>query len=109
AWQLLFVFGAWCALGGARQVAVLARSNVVLVLCIAYLLFGFCVTLTWNFPQLGWHTPVWLEWIYPVSKTNLDILRFLHFVALAAVTLRLVPIDWPGLRSPLLRPLILCG
>jgi hypothetical protein len=37
------------------------------------------------------------------------VLRFAHFLALAAVTVRFLPRDWPGLKSPWLRPLILCG
>ena len=43
AWQLLFVFGAWCALGGAQRLsrhAALARSCSGIA--IAYLLFAFC-------------------------------------------------------------------
>jgi len=54
--------------------------------------------------------PSWLsDWMYPIDKTNLDVLRFAHFLALAAVTVRFVPRDWPGLKSPLFRPAILCG
>ena len=37
------------------------------------------------------------------------MLRFAHFLALAAITVRFLPKDWPGLKSPWLRPLILCG
>jgi hypothetical protein len=48
-------------------------------------------------------------WMYPIDKTDLDVLRFAHFLALAAITVRLVPRDWPALRSPWLKPLILCG
>ena len=33
--------------------------------------------------------------IYPIDKTNLDVLRFAHFLALAAVTVHFVPRDWP--------------
>ena len=47
--------------------------------------------------------------MYPIDKTDLDVLRFAHFLALAAVTVRFLPRDWPGLKSPWLRPLILCG
>ena len=54
--------------------------------------------------------PRWLEqWMYPIDKTDLDVLRFAHFLALAAVTVRFLPKDWAGLKSPWLRPLILCG
>ena len=47
--------------------------------------------------------------MYPINKPDLDVLRFAHFLALAAVTVRFLPKDWPGLKSPWLRPLILCG
>jgi hypothetical protein len=110
AWQLLFVFGAWCALGGAKRMSQILSSNVTLWLSVAYLLFAFCVTMTWYFPQLGHLMPRRLaQWMYPIDKTDLDVLRFAHFLALAAVTVRFLPRDWPGLRSPWLRPLILCG
>ncbi len=49
------------------------------------------------------------QWMYPIDKTDLDVLRFAHFLALAAMTVRFLPKDWPGLKSPWLRPLILCG
>src|SRR6201996_8388523 len=110
AWQLLFVFGAWCALGGAQKLSLVLRSRVVLVLAIAYLVFAFLVTLTWHFESLDRFMPGWLaDWMYPIDKTDLDVLRFAHFLALAAVTVRFVPRHWPGLKSPLLRPAIVCG
>jgi hypothetical protein len=110
AWQLLFVFGAWCALGGAQKVGSLLRSRAVLVVAIAYLVFAFLVTLTWHFEALDRFMPALLaEWMYPIDKTNLDVLRFAHFLALAAVTVHFVPRHWPGLKSLLLRPAIVCG
>ena len=110
AWQLLFVFGAWCALGGATRLAPALRSPVTTWLAIAYLAFAFGVTLTWYFPRLGFLIPHWLgEWMYPIDKTNLDVMRFAHFLALAALTVRFIPRDWPGLQSIWLRPAVLCG
>jgi hypothetical protein len=110
AWQLLFVFGAWCALGGATRMSRILSSRVTLWLCFAYLFAAFCVTLTWYLPQLNHLMPKRIEqWMYPINKTDLDVLRFAHFLALAAVTVRFLPKDWPGLKSPWLRPLILCG
>jgi hypothetical protein len=99
AWQLLFVFGAWCALGGARRMSRVLSSRVTLWISAAYLFFAFCVTLTWYLPQLS----------FLINKTDLDVLRFAHFLALAAITVRFLPKDWPGLKSIWLRPLILCG
>jgi hypothetical protein len=110
AWQLLFVFGAWCALGGAERIAPIVRSRTVVALAAAYLTFAFVITLTWYFPRLAVFVPKWLsEWMYPIDKTNLDVLRFAHFIALAALTIRFVDRDWAGLSSPLARPAILCG
>src|SRR5712672_2748234 len=110
AWQLLFVFGAWCALGGARRMSRILSSRITLGISFAYLFAAFCVTLTWYFPQLNHLMPRRVEqWMYPINKTDLDVLRFAHFLALAAITVRFLPKDWPGLKSPWLKPLILCG
>ena len=99
AWQLLFVFGAWCALGGSDRLSGLLKSNITMVVAALYLLFAFCVTLTWHFPRLEYLLmPKWLsEHIYPIDKTNLDVLRFAHFLALAALTVHFIPRDWPYL------------
>jgi hypothetical protein len=110
AWQLLFVFGAWCALGGAKRLAPVLQSRAILVIAIAYLAFAFVIALTWYVEPLGRLVPNWLsEWMYPIDKTNLDVLRFAHFLALAAVTVHFVPRDWPGLKWPILQPAIRCG
>src|SRR2546421_10425533 len=112
AWQLLFVFGAWCALGGAERLGSALRSPFTTGLALAYIAFAVVIALTWYVPGLNRliHLPVWFEdMIYPIDKTNLDVLRFAHFLALAAVTVRFVPRSWPGLSSWALYPAILCG
>jgi hypothetical protein len=110
AWQLLFVFGAWCAMGGAKRMSRILSSPVTLWISFAYLAAAFFVTMTWYVPQLSHLMPRRIEqWMYPINKTDLDVLRFAHFLALAAITVRFLPKDWPGLRSIWLRPLILCG
>jgi hypothetical protein len=110
AWQLIFVFGAWCALGGSARLKPLIRSPATQGLAVGYLLFAFLITLTWYFPRYGHYIPRWLaDFMYPIDKTNLDPLRFAHFLALAVLTVRFVPPDWPPLNSELLRPLVLCG
>ena len=112
AWQLLFVFGAWCALGGATRLGPVLRSRVTLWIALAYIAFAFVIALTWYVPGLTRyvHLPTWVEnVIYPIDKTNLDVLRFAHFIALATVTVRFVPRDWPRLNSRWLRPAIVCG
>src|ERR1700709_346318 len=110
AWQLLFVFGAWCAVGGAARLGSVLNSPVTLVITIAYLAFAFVIALSWQLPRLTHFIPGWLEeLIYPIDKTNLDVLRFAHFLALAALTVRFVPRTWPLLQSWALYPAILCG
>jgi hypothetical protein len=110
AWQLLFVFGAWCALGGAERLSAVLHSRVTLTLACAYLLFALFISMTWYFLPLGHFVPNWLsELIYPIDKTNLDVLRFAHFLALGTVTVWFVPRNWPALKWQVFRPAILCG
>lgn len=110
AWQMLFVLGAWCSLGGAKRIGWLMSSPVTLWVACAYLLVAFGITLTWYFPQLNVLVPRWVErLIYPINKTDLDVLRFAHFLALSVIAVRFVPAGWPGLKSRWLRPMILCG
>ena len=110
AWQFLFVIGAWCGVGGAERLAGLIRSRVVAGLAIAYLAFAFAIVMTWHFPRYGYLVPRWLgDIIYPVDKANLDVLRILHFLALAVLAVRFVPPGWPALNSLVFRPAILCG
>lgn len=110
AWQLLFVFGAWCALGGADRMRRVLASPLTLWLAIAYLLFSASITLTWYVPRFPGWVPHWLEsWMYPIDKTNLDVLRFAHFLALAAIVVHFITPDWPALKSRWLRPAIMCG
>ena len=89
AWQLLFVFGAWCALGGAENLSRWIHSPVMVGLAITYLLFAFSIAMTWYFPRLAIYVPKWVgDAIYPIDKTNLDVLRIMHFLALAIIIVR---------------------
>jgi hypothetical protein len=110
AWQLIFVFGAWCALGGVARLAAVIRSRAALALAVAYLAFSFAISLTWYSDALDRRVPLWLtNFIYPVDKTNLDVLRLAHFIALATLTVRFVRRDAPWLEWPLFRPMVMCG
>src|SRR5947209_15826226 len=101
AWQLLFVFGAWCALGGAQRLGKVLQSPGTLAVAIIYLWFAFVIALTWYLPAMGPYVPHWLEeLIYPIDKQNLDVLRFAHFLALAVATAWFIPLAAPGLKSP---------
>ena len=52
AWQLLFVLGAWLALGGADTLHFLVRSRIVLFCAVIYLLFAAAMTLAAHLPEL---------------------------------------------------------
>ncbi|MDQ0509517.1 OpgC family protein [Ancylobacter amanitiformis] len=110
AWQLLFVFGGWCGLGGSDRLSRVVQSPAVVAACLAYLLVSLLVVISWWWPPLeGLVPPAIGDLIYPISKTDLSPLRLIHFLALAIVVVRAVPVDLPVLRSPLLAPMILCG
>jgi hypothetical protein len=109
-WQLVFVLGAWLALGGAAAVGFLIRSRVVLCLSAIFLLFAFIMTLSAQIAELRGIFPTFLfEAFNPNDKTNLAPYRVVHLVCLILLVVRLIPIDWPGLRWPIFRPLIKCG
>ena len=107
AWQFLFVLGAWCGLGAADWVWPLLRSRLVLVLAAVYAVSVFVGFLALNSLNLSALVPEWS--LYAFGKTNLGVLRLLHFLALAIVAAWLIPRDWPPLSWRVLRPLILCG
>ena len=100
AWQMLFVFGAWCALGGAQRLSRWTHSPFVVGLAGLYLLFAFIIAMSWYIPWLGNAVPKFVgELIYPIDKTNLDVLRILHFLSLAVITVWLIPLHWSLLKS----------
>jgi hypothetical protein len=110
AWQLMFVFAAWCGVGGAAKLQYLIRSRVALALAVAWILFALLIVMTWHVPLLEALVPKWMiKAIYPIDKTDLDMLRFTHFLALALVVTRYLPRNWAPLTSRWLRPPILCG
>jgi hypothetical protein len=110
AWQLLFVFGAWCALGGARKNLAIINSPITLYFCIAYMILGLVMTMAGKFPAFGEMFPQWLYSMFnPNDKTNLAPYRFLHFVVIVILVIRFVPKDWPGLEWKIFDPLVVCG
>jgi hypothetical protein len=110
AWQLMFVFAAWCGVGGVAKLQFVIQSRVALVAAVAWIVFAFLIVMTWHSAFLESLVPKWMiKAIYPIDKTDLDMLRFTHFLALALVVTRYLPRNWAPLTSKWLRPLILCG
>jgi len=109
-WQVLFVFGSWCALGGARKNMAFIMSPITLYFCIAYLVFALIMTFAGRFPDFGALFPHWLYSAFnPNDKTNLAPYRFLHFAVIVILVIRFVPKDWSGLQWKMFDPMIVCG
>jgi hypothetical protein len=112
-WQLLFVLGAWLALGGdrtMRAIHALQKLPILRVAALLYLLFALTVTLAGKFPQLAAIIPQpVLDNFLPNDKENIAPYRVLHFLALAFLVSYLVPRDWRGFQWPALQPLMKCG
>jgi hypothetical protein len=109
AWQFLFVLGG--AVQRYRQAGGgLPSSRVLLTASILYLLVSLVLALSWRIAWLGALMPTMLgEFLYPISKTDLDPLRLLHFAALAYVVLCYVGQDAGWLRGWIARPIVACG
>jgi len=107
AWQLLVVLGAWWIIEG-KTVRPWVTSRTTLVLAVLYLLFGLVVALSSHIGPPDAPSAL-VKLLYSSDKSKLDPLRLLHFLALAVVAARLVPRDWRGLTTPLMRAAIRCG
>ena len=109
AWQLLIVLGAWWVIEGKRFWP-WVTSRTALVLAVLYLVFSLIIALSFSIKPLEAFVPQTLaKLLYPLDKSNLDPLRLLHFFALAILAVWLVPRDWRGLATPVMRGAIRCG
>lgn len=109
-WQLLFVFGGWLAVGGAKRLEPILKSSLLFYSGVAYLVFSLTMTMAGRFPAYGQMLPTWLfDAFNPNDKVNLAPYRALHFVVVVFVVTRFVDRDSPALGSPLLTPLVKCG
>jgi len=110
AWQMLFIFAAWCGTGGVNRIWPIVQSRLALIAAIIWIVFAFLIVMTWHIAALDALVPKWMiKIIYPIDKTDLDMLRFTHFLALALIVSRYVPHDWAPLKFKWLRPAIMCG
>ena len=91
-WQLLYVIGMWWGMTPAEKRLHFLKSPVLAALAVAYLLFSLFVTLGWQFHALEAYVPTLIaNSIYPIEKGDLDVLRLIHFLALALLCWRLLP------------------
>jgi hypothetical protein len=109
-WQLLFVFGGWFALTGAKRFRSIPELPILSCFGIAYLVFALVMTMAGRFPEFGKMFPGWLfDAFNPNDKTNLAPYRVLHFIVLAYFVTRFVPKNWHGLEWKIFQPAIKCG
>jgi hypothetical protein len=109
-WQLLFVFAAWCGSGEITKIADVVWSRTVMTIAVLWLLFALFIVMTWHVHFLEALVPKWMiKAIYPIDKTDLDMLRLTHFLALATIVTYFVTHDWKALTSKWTHPLIMCG
>jgi hypothetical protein len=109
-WQLMFVFAAWCGSGQIAKFARLIWSKPAMTIAVIWLLFAFLIVMSWHVPSLASFVPKWMiKVIYPIDKTDLDMLRLTHFLALATIVTSIVSHNWRPLHTKWLHPAILCG
>ncbi len=109
-WQLIYVIGMWWGMTPAEKRPRILESPVLAGVAVVYLLFSLFITLGWQFHALEAYVPAAIaNLIYPIEKGELDVLRLIHFLALALLCWRLLPADLPVLSTRVLRPLVQCG
>jgi hypothetical protein len=109
-WQVVFVFGSWCALGGAKRAAWIINSKPALYFGVAYLIFAMIMTMAGRFSDFGALFPNWLYSAFnPNDKTYMAPYRFLHFIVIAMLVVRFIPKNWPVLEWKGFDPAIVCG
>ena len=85
AWQVVFYVGAALRRAGPR-LAWLDRFRWPTLRRWPCCIFCFAafIALSWHYNSLERLIPAWIaRQIYPIDKTNIDILRFVHFLAIA--------------------------
>lgn len=110
AWQFLFVLGAVCALRPEVLQGLARWRRPLDVAAVLYLLLAGLIVASWQLPALErWVPEALAEWMYPIDKTSLDVLRLLHFLALAHLAMRLIPRHAAFLHSRWAWPALICG
>ncbi|MCW5732829.1 MAG: OpgC domain-containing protein [Enhydrobacter sp.] len=110
AWQVIFYSGAVLAVV-AHRLAILDRWKwTIAALAVAYLAFAAFIALSWHYNPLSRLIPDWVaRQIYPIDKTNLDVLRLVHFIAMAWLVRLFVRPNARFLSWPVFEPIRRCG
>ena len=84
-------------------------SRTALILAVLYLVVSLIIALSCSIKPEALVSQTLARLLYPLDKSNLDPLRLLHFFALAILAVWLVPRDWRGLTTLVMRGAIRCG
>jgi hypothetical protein len=110
AWQVVFYSGATIAVMAPGIVWMDRWRWPISLLAFLFLCFAAFIALSWHYNSLEQLIPEWVaRQIYPIDKTNVDILRFLHFLAIAWFVRLAIPQQAAFLRWPVFAPLRRCG
>jgi hypothetical protein len=114
AWQLLFFIGVTCAIAPPGWATLTRWRRWVGIVAVVYLVASTIVATSWQSTflddLLANHLPrAWFAWMYPIDKTNMDVLRLAHFLAMAYLVAHFVTPQARFLHSSWARPLIACG
>ncbi len=110
AWQFLFILGAVLQRLPALRAALIRPRAPVLAAAVVFLAISLYLVLSWQIAFLHALLPAWLtEFLYPISKTDLDPLRIAHFLALAYLAVQVVPSTAAWLKGPMAAPVLACG
>jgi hypothetical protein len=110
AWQLVFYLGAAAAVLGPRLAALDRFKTPLVTAAVAYLGFSAVIAMSWRYNALAELVPPWIgRVIYPIDKTNIDVLRVVHFLAIAYLVRLAVPASARFLRWRILEPIRRCG
>lgn len=111
-WQLLFVLGAFFALGDHRQsrrINAMQQMPALRIAALLYLLFALSLTSAGKIPALAGWLPAPLLGFVSSSKENLEPYRVVHLLALAFLLTLWMPRDWRGFGWQILAPIVKCG
>ena len=110
AWQFLFVVGATVGYARATGRVIPTVPRWLVGLALVILAASALIRLSWTIHNVWEPFPaILIGQLWPIDKTNLAPIRLVHFLALAILVVRLVPVNARFLRSRSAQPIIRCG
>ena len=110
AWQLLFVIAAIFGFAAAQGRKLIPANRWLLWGCIAFVAVGAVIQITWTLREMtGWFPALFYRQLWPISKSNLPLIRLISMLAIVVVISRYVPVNARFLTSRLGWLAVICG